>query len=93
MIIKKINNYRNRMELLILLKYMIIGILTGYLLIYGLRPAVPYPESILEFYENSWLLIILIFFNFYIYIWDKKIGSLLGLSIIALVMDMIQFSK
>jgi len=93
MIIKKINNYRNRMELLILFKYIIIGILTGYLLIYGLRPSVPYPEAILEFYENFWLLIILIIFNFYIYIWDKTIGVLLFLSIIALIMDMIQFSK
>ena len=81
------------MELLILFKYIIIGILTGYLLIYGLRPSVPYPEIILEFYENFWFLIILIFFNFYIYLWDNKIGVLLGLSIIALIMDMIQFSK
>jgi hypothetical protein len=81
------------MELLILFKYIIIGILTAYLLIYGLRPSVPYPEAILEFYENFWILIILIFFNFYIYLWDKKIGVLLGLSIIALIMDMIQFSK
>jgi hypothetical protein len=81
------------MELLILFKYIIIGILTGYLLIYGLRPSVPYPEVILEFYENFWFLIILIFFNFYIYLWDKKIGVLLGLSIVALIIDMIQFSK
>lgn len=81
------------MELIILFKYIIIGILTAYLLIYGLRPSVPYPETILEFYENFWLLMILIFINFYIYIWDKKIGVLLGLSIIALIIDMIQFSK
>lgn len=81
------------MELLIFFKYIIIGILTAYLLIYGLRPSVPYPEAILEFYENFWFLIILIFLNIYIYLWDKKIGVLLGLSIIALIMDMIQFSK
>jgi hypothetical protein len=81
------------MEILIFFKYIIIGVLTAYLLIYGLRPAVPYPEAILEFYENFWFLIILIFLNFYIYIWDNKIGVLLALSIIALIMDMIQFSK
>lgn len=82
------------MELiLILFKYIIIGILTAYLLIYGLRPSVPYPEEILEFYENFWFLIIMIFINLYIYMLDKKIGVLLGLSIIALIMDMIQFSK
>jgi len=81
------------MEIIFFLKYVIIGFLTAYLLIYGLRPAVPYPEFILEFYENFWILIILIFFNLYIYIWDKKIGVLLGLSIIALVIDMIQFTR
>jgi len=81
------------MELLIFLKYLIIGFLTSYLLIYGLRPSVPYPEFILEFYENFWLLMILIFINLYIYVWDKKIGVLLGLSIVALVFDMIQFTR
>lgn len=81
------------MELIIFFKYIIIGVLTAYLLIYGLRPSVPYPEAILEFYENFWFLIILIFLNIYIYLWDKKIGVLLGISIIALILDMIQFSK
>lgn len=81
------------MEIIFFLKYVIIGFLTAYLLIYGLRPVVPYPEFILEFYENFWILIILIFINLYIYIWDKKIGVLLGLSIVALVIDMIQFTR
>ncbi len=81
------------MEIIFFLKYVIIGFLTAYLLIYGLRPSVPYPEFILEFYENFWILIILIFFNLYVYIWDKKIGVLLGLSIIALVIDMVQFTR
>ena len=75
------------------IKYIIIGILSAYLLIYGLRPAVPYPESILEFYENFWLLLILVIFNFYVYLWDRTIGLLLCLSIIALIFDMIQFTN
>jgi len=75
------------------IKYIIIGVLSAYLLIYGLRPAVPYPESILEFYENFWLLLILVIFNFYVYLWDRTIGLLLCLSIIALIFDMIQFTN
>ena len=75
------------------IKYIIIGILSAYLLIYGLRPAVPYPEYILEFYENFWLLLILVIFNFYVYLWDRTIGLLLRLSIVALIFDMIQFAN
>ena len=81
------------MSINLFIKYIIIGILSAYLLIYGLRPAVPYPESILEFYENFWLLLILVIFNFYVYLWDRTIGLLLCLSIIALIFDMIQFTN
>ena len=81
------------MDIIFFLKYVIIGFLTAYLLIYGLRPAVPYPEFILEFYENFWLLLLLVIINFYVYQWDTKIGLLLCLSIVALIFDMIQFTN
>lgn len=81
------------MDLLILIRFILIGILSAYLLIYGLRPSVPYPESILEFYENTWLLLLLIIVNFYVYLWDKTVGVLLCLSIVALIFDMIQFTN
>ena len=77
------------MNIILFLRYLIIGILSAYLLIYGLRPSVPYPEAVIEFYENFWLLFLLIIINFYLYLWDKKIGLLLCLSIIALIFDMI----
>lgn len=77
---------------LLIVRYILIGILSAYLLIYGLRPSVPYPESILEIYENTWLLLILVIINFYVYLWDKTIGVLLCLSIVALIFDMIQFA-
>jgi len=81
------------MNINLFIRYILIGILTAYLLIYGLRPSVPYPESILEFYENFWLLLILVIINFYIYLWDRTIGLLLCLSIVALIFDMIQFTN
>jgi len=77
------------MNINLFIKYIIIGFLSAYLLIYVLRPSVPYPEYILEFYENFWLLLILLILNFYLYLWDKKIGILLCLSIVALIFDMI----
>jgi len=81
------------MNILLIIKYIFIGILSAYLLIYGLRPSIPYPDSILEFYENTWLLLLLIILNFYVYKWDRIVGILLCLSIIALILDMIQFTN
>ena len=81
------------MDFSIIIKYIFIGILSAYLLIYGLRPSVPYPDSILELYDNTWLLLLLIIINFYVYLWDSKVGILLCLSVIALIFDMIQFTN
>jgi hypothetical protein len=81
------------MNINLFIKYILIGVLSAYLLIYGLRPSIPYPEAILEFYENFWLLLILVIFNFYVFLWDRTVGVLLALSVIALIFDMIQFAN
>lgn len=73
----------------LLFRYFIIGILSGYLIIYGLRPTMPYPEIILELFDHHWVLLILIIMNYYVIIWDLKIGVLLALSIIAFILDIV----
>jgi hypothetical protein len=77
----------------VFIRYLIIGIISAYLLIYGLRPSVPYPEELLELYEHYWILLIIIIINIYVIIWDIRIGILMALSIIALIFDMIIFTK
>ena len=77
----------------IFLRYLIIGILSAYLLIYGLRPSIPYPETLIEIYEHYWVLLVLIVINIYLLSWDLKIGLLLLLAIIAIIFDMINFTK
>jgi hypothetical protein len=77
----------------VFIRYLIIGIISAYLLIYGLRPSVPYPEELLELYEHYWILLIIIIINIYVIIWDIRIGVLMALSIIALIFDMIIFTK
>lgn len=74
-----------------ILKGIITGILSGYLLIYGLRPSVQYPDIILELFDNTWIIILLVILNYYLYIWDKIIGSLFLLCIIGLIFDQIIF--
>jgi hypothetical protein len=74
-------------------RYIIIGILSAYLLIYGLRPVVPYPEYILEIGEQYWMLLIMIILNYYLAMWDLKIGLLFALCLIALIFDLFIFAK
>lgn len=73
-------------------KSLISGLLSAYLLIYGLRPAVPYPDIILEFFENKLLFLLLLLVNYYVFVWDYNNGSLLLLCIIALIFDYIVFA-
>ncbi len=80
-------------NLQVILKGIVAGILSAYLVIYGLRPAVPYPELILELFENLWIFIILLLVNYYVFLWDYTIGILLLLSIIALIFDYVVFTN
>jgi len=77
----------------IFIRYLIIGILSAYLLIYGLRPSIPYPETLIDIYEHYWVLLVLIIIDIYLLSWDLKIGLLLLLAIIAIIFDMINFTK
>lgn len=76
----------------VIIKGILCGILSAFLVIYGLRPAVPYPDFLLEFFENPWLFLILLLVTYYIFIWDQMLGALLLLSIAALVFDYIVFT-
>ena len=77
----------------IFLRYLIIGILSAYLLIYGLRPAMPYPETLIDIYEHYWVLLMFIVLDIYLLYWDLKIGLMFLLAIIAIIFDMINFTK
>ena len=77
----------------IIIRYIIIGILSAYLLIYGLRPAIPYPETIIDLYEHYWIIIVIIIIDYYIIMWDLRIGILIALCIIGLVFDMMTFGN
>lgn len=75
------------------LKGIITGVLTAYVIIYALRPSVPYPDFIIEIFENYFMFIILLLVNFYLFLWDKLIGTLFFICIISLVFDYFIFIK
>lgn len=77
----------------LILKGSITGVLCAYLVLFGLRPAVPYPEFILELFENLWMFIILLIINYYVFIWDYTTGAILLLCILALIFDFVVFTN
>jgi hypothetical protein len=76
----------------IIVKSFAAGVLSAYLLIYGLRPSVMYPDIVLEFFENQWMFLVLLLVNYYVFIWDNLCGALLLLCIIALIFDYAVFT-
>jgi len=77
----------------ILFKGVLTGVLIVFLLLYGLRPAVMYPDSILEIIDNPWVFLVLLIINYYIFLWDESIGFLFLLTLIAMIMDILLFTE
>jgi len=72
-------------------KGLLTGILCAYLLIFGLRPSIPYPNIIIELFENKFIIVLLLILNYYIIIWDFKLGILTFLCILAIIFDYMVF--
>lgn len=77
----------------ILFKGLLSGVLIVFLLLYGLRPAVMYPDSILEIIDNPWVFLVLFIINYYIFLWDDTLGLLFLLTLIAMLMDILLFTE
>ena len=77
----------------LILKGIITGFLSSYLVILGLRPSIKYPDEILEIIDNLWIILILLLINYYVFLWDVTIGLLLLISIISLMVDIIIFTE
>lgn len=76
-----------------ILRGIVTGFLIAYLIILGLRPAVMYPDNILEIIDDPWIFLILIIINYYVFWWDDTIGLLMLLTLIALLMDILIFTE
>ena len=90
---REITSVKNNSLFNYILKGGITGILVAYVIIYALRPSVPYPDFIIEIFENYFMFIILLLINFYLFLWDKLIGTLFFVCILSLVFDYFIFIK
>jgi hypothetical protein len=77
----------------IIFKGVLTGVLIVFLLLYGLRPAVMYPDSILEIIDNPWVFLVLLIINYYIFLWDDTIGLLFLLTLVAMMIDILLFTE
>jgi Ca2+/Na+ antiporter len=85
------------MQFLEIIDHIFRGIVSGffiaYLIILGLRPAVMYPDNILDIMDNPWVFLVLFVLNYYIFLWDNTVGILMFLTLIALLFDIVLFTE
>lgn len=69
------------------------GALAAYLVLYGLRPRVAYPDFMLALYDHPWMLLVIFAGIVYIIQWDIFVGVMMLLAFIALCADMFIFGQ
>lgn len=69
------------------------GALAAYLVLYGLRPRVAYPNFMLALYDHPWMLLVIFAAIVYIIQWDIFVGAMMLLAFIALCADMFIFGQ
>lgn len=70
-----------------------VGLLAGLVLVYALRPKVPYPAWMVSIFEQPWIFLVLAIFAVSVFLWSRVVGALLVLIIIALYADMVVFAR
>jgi len=76
-----------------ILKGIVTGFFIAYLIVMGLRPAVMYPDNILDIIDNPWIFLVLLVLNYYAFLWNDTIGLLMFLTLIALILDIVIFTE
>lgn len=76
-----------------ILEGILIGIVGGVLILYGLRPSEAYPTWMLIPYDRPWMFLIAIIVIGYIGAYHRLLGALLFLLVVSLYMDLILFGR
>lgn len=75
------------------LRGVVTGVLIGFILLYSLRPKMPYPSWILITYEYPWMFVLLIGVAVWCAMWDRVVGALCFVAIIPIVADYYMLGK
>ena len=79
--------YGSKMNIDDVIKGLVTGLLVGFMVMYSLRPQVPYPEWVLRTYEHPWIFIILIGLVVVMSAWDVHAAAVLSIIVVALLLD------
>lgn len=77
----------------LLLRGLITGILAAFVILYALRPGMPYPQWMITLYDHPWVFLVLFAIIAYIALMDVFIGALLMIAFVALAADMYLFGR
>lgn len=69
------------------------GLLSVFLVIYAFQPDRLYPAWVLEPAESPWIFLVLFVVAWFLFKWDYTVGILTILCLIALVLDIVVFSR
>lgn len=76
-----------------MLEGILIGIVGGLVILYGLRPSEAYPKWMLAPYDHPWIFLVLLFTIGYITVYHRLLGGLLFLLVASLYIDLILFGR
>lgn len=81
------------MDMSDVVKGFLTGILISIIIIYSLRPKVPYPKWMLATYEHPWAFLVSIGIAFWLLVWDRVVGALSFIVVATLIIDYHMFGK
>jgi hypothetical protein len=69
------------------IRFILTFVFAAYLIMYGMRPTVPYPIWVVKSFEHPWIFVIMIIAVPFLFSWDEKIGALFFLITTTLLVD------
>lgn len=72
---------------------LVVGIVAGLVILYGLQPKQAYPSWMLVPYDHPWLFLVALFVIGYVMMFHRVLGALLFLLVASLYADLVIFGK
>lgn len=76
-----------------ILEGLLIGVVGGLVILYGLQPREAYPKWMLAPYDHPWLFLVMFVVIIYVGMYNRLLGALLFLLAVSLYVDLIIFGR
>ena len=68
---------------------LLLGFLSGFLVLYSLQIKRPYPDVMLNILDEPWIIAFMILVTMVVYMWDERVAIVLGIIIMFFLLDLI----